>query len=64
MCDDKPVIVSKCKWQVTSSDCGRFTCIVHYPQSRDTEILEYARIHTAVTVRQMQASECSLLVDI
>jgi len=64
MCDDKPVKVSKCKWQVTSSNCGRFTCIVHYPQSRDTEILEYARIHTAVTVLQMQAFECSHSDDI
>ena len=62
MCDDKAVTVSK--RQATFCNRGRFTCIVHYPQSRDTEILKYARIHTAVTVRQMQASECSRLDDI
>ena len=64
MCDDKPVTVSKHKRKAMSSNRGRLTCIVHYPQSRDTQILKYARINNAVTVRQMQASKCSHVDDI
>jgi len=69
MGDEKPVKVSKCKLHTTSSDDGRLTCIVHYPQCRDTELLEldvhqYAKIRHAVSECQAQASTSSRSDDI
>lgn len=68
MGDEKPVSISKRKLTSISST-GELTCIVHYPQSRDTEITDlsvnqFATIQNALCVRQLQSTDCNRLDDI
>ena len=69
MSDEKPVTITKRKSTAVATCAGNLTCIVHYTQSKDTEIQElsdsqFDTIWNAVRVLQMQSSECNRLDDI
>jgi len=61
MSDEKPVTITKRKSTAVATCAGNLTCIVHYTQSKDTEIQELSDISLIPFRMQCGYGRCSLL---